>query len=44
MVTNIISDLLEVLGKDYFRTTDFLVGSKVIADNCTKHLGHKVSV
>lgn len=44
MITNIISDFLEVLGKYYFKTADFLVGSKGIADNCRKHLGYKVSV
>lgn len=47
MIKNIVSDLLNIFGdsiKDYFRTTDFLVGSKVIADNCRTHLEHKISV
>lgn len=41
MVKNIVSDLWEVWGnsmKNYFRTIDFLTGSKVIADNCGSHI------
>lgn len=41
MVKNIVSDLQEVWGKsikDYFRTLDFLVGSKVTADNYGSHV------